>query len=197
MVDATGDRAERWREDLRLVERVLAGDGAAREALCVRLECVPRTLTAANARLGHFLSPDELADLAQDVVLSVWRKLGTFRGHATLEAWTWSFCHHELRNRVRRRRRRRAVVRASLAEIREPQAGATDPSSVDYDHLEEELAALDPAEQDVVRLKHFEHLTFSEIAARLGISPNTVKTRYYRGMVLLRRRLERREPPEA
>jgi len=197
MVDAPGDRVERWRNDLRLVERALAGEGAAREALTIRLECVPRTLAAANARLGNVLSADELADLAQDVVLAVWRKLGTFRGEATLESWAWSFCRHELWNRVRRRQRRRAVVHTSLEEIPRPPTSETGPSSVDYDHLEEGLAALDAAEREVIRLKHFEHLMFSEIAVRLGISPNTAKTRYYRGMVRLKHLLERGGEHEA
>ena len=197
MVDATGDRAMRWRADLQLVERVLDGDSAARDALIERLACVPRALAAANARLGNALSRDELADLAQDVVLAVWRKLGTFRGDATLESWAWSFCQHELWNRVRRRQRRRAVVHTSLEEIPQLQAGAAEPHSVDYDHLEEALAALEAPEQEVIRLKHFEHLMFSEIAERLGISPNTAKTRYYRGMVHLRRLLGRLERPEA
>ena len=36
---------------------------------------------------------------------------------------------------------------------------------------------------------------FQEIAARLGLSENTVKTRYYRGIERLRLRLQERETP--
>jgi DNA-directed RNA polymerase specialized sigma24 family protein len=39
-------------------------------------------------------------------------------------------------------------------------------------------------------MKHFEERTFEEIAAALGASPNTIKSRYYRGMLELRRILE-------
>jgi NAD(P)-dependent dehydrogenase (short-subunit alcohol dehydrogenase family) len=44
-------------------------------------------------------------------------------------------------------------------------------------------------EADVIRMKHFEDLTFEEIGTRLGNSINTVKTRYYRGISRLLDRL--------
>lgn len=180
--DPTGQQ-DAWERDLALVERVLAGDGHARDALCDRLVCVPRTLAILNARSGGRLGSEELADLAQDVVLTVWKKLGTFRGQATLESWAWSFCQLEYSNRSRRGRRR-AAVRSGLEDVHEPES--EDPDHVDYDHLERGLKALDPSEEEVIRLKHYEQLMFAEIAERLAISPNTAKTRYYRGMSRLR-----------
>ena len=41
----------------------------------------------------------------------------------------------------------------------------------------------------MVRLKHFEGLTFTQMGELLGLSANTVKSRYYRGICWLRRRL--------
>jgi RNA polymerase sigma factor (sigma-70 family) len=51
------------------------------------------------------------------------------------------------------------------------------------------LARLDPPADDIVRLKHFEELTFEEIGQRLLLSPNTAKTHYYRALVRLREAL--------
>ena len=48
------------------------------------------------------------------------------------------------------------------------------------------LARLSEAERGVIRLKQFEELTFDAIATRLGLSVNTAKTRYYRGLAHLR-----------
>ena len=48
------------------------------------------------------------------------------------------------------------------------------------------LSMLSPGESEVIRLKHFAQMTFEEIAERLGISANTAKTRYYRGLERLR-----------
>ena len=50
----------------------------------------------------------------------------------------------------------------------------------------ENLAAEDVR---IIRLKHFEEHTFDSIALRLALSVNTVKTRYYRAIEKLRRRL--------
>ena len=61
--------------------------------------------------------------------------------------------------------------------------------------LEPVYAGLESLEEDeaaVVRLKHFEDLTFERLAEVLGIPTNTAKTRYYRGMRKLRRRLAER-----
>lgn len=57
--------------------------------------------------------------------------------------------------------------------------------------LLEAVDALDRPEAEVIELKHFEGLSFTEVAARLSISSNSVKTRYYRGL----RRLEQRLSP--
>jgi RNA polymerase sigma-70 factor (ECF subfamily) len=40
-------------------------------------------------------------------------------------------------------------------------------------------------------LKEYQELTFLEIAEVLGLPPSTAKTRLYRGLTLLRERLER------
>ena len=51
------------------------------------------------------------------------------------------------------------------------------------------LARLPADEAMVMRLKHFEGLTFDEIGTRQAISPNTVKTRYYRALAAMRAQL--------
>ena len=51
------------------------------------------------------------------------------------------------------------------------------------------LGDLGPPAEEVIRLRHFSDLTFAAIARRLGLSPNTAKSHYYRGLVRLRGRL--------
>jgi DNA-directed RNA polymerase specialized sigma24 family protein len=62
---------------------------------------------------------------------------------------------------------------------------------LDFEHVYRGLAQIDPVQECVIRLKHFEHLTFEEIATRLGGNSNTAKTHYYRGLVRLRELLGR------
>lgn len=176
------------------MERVLAGAAGALDTLVARMECVPRFLGSLNARLGRPLGPHDLADLTQDTLIVIWEKLGTFEGRATLESWTYRFCYLELMNFVRRKGRRARVAAASLdAQGRGDPEVEPGHAPSDFEHVERSLAELPHDEEEVIRLKHFEGLVFVEIATRLGASPNTVKTRYYRGMGRLRALLARHE----
>jgi RNA polymerase sigma-70 factor (ECF subfamily) len=53
------------------------------------------------------------------------------------------------------------------------------------------VAALPAEQREVIVLKEYEGLTFMEIAEVLELPISTVKTRLYRGLSLLRHRLER------
>ena len=57
------------------------------------------------------------------------------------------------------------------------------------DDIHVALERLGGIEADILRLKHFEGLTFAEIARRMGSPENTVKARYYRGLARLERML--------
>ena len=182
-------------QDLDLARRVLDRDQAALQALLDRLQCVPRILAARNRMLGRPLSNDELADLAQDVVASALRKLDTFEGRAALETWLYRIASWELMNRIRRRQRRRGVVKeADALEDFEPASSGPGPAELAEEadaarlrqRLHAELERLSPADQELVRLKHYEDLSFTQLGERLGSSPNTLKARYYRAMSKLR-----------
>lgn len=169
--------------DLRFVREVLDGDPAARGDFVTRMQCVPRFLHARNRRLGGVLGDEELADLTQDVLALVWRKLASFRGEAALETWVYRVSVFELMNRVRKRSARRAIGQDE-AELH-LEGAATEAPAV-HDDVHRGLERIGPPESDVLRLKHFEELTFREIGARLELSANTAKTIYYRGLERLR-----------
>lgn len=175
-----------YRADVELVRRALDEDGAAMDHLTRRLRCVPPILAARNARLGRPLDEHELADLSQEALIRIWRKLATFSGRSRFETWVYGICRLELMNSFRRKRR---GPRASVDYGGEPPPDPPTndpPSALDYEHVYESLERLGSPEADVVRLKHFDGLTFEEIGATLDISPNTAKTQYYRGLERLR-----------
>jgi RNA polymerase sigma-70 factor (ECF subfamily) len=196
----TGAEGERGFEaDLELVRRVLSGGSGGAQALesfIERMRCVPRMLAAKNARLGHLLGAEELEDLAQDTLVSIWRRLDSFAGLATLETWAYTFCQLELANRLRARERRQRGVGGARELGHEAWVDGGEPrhdvlrTAFDYEHLHLAIERVGADDADVLRLKHFEELTFDEIGARLAISPNTAKTRYYRGIDRLRELLE-------
>ncbi len=174
--------------DAQLVSEVLSGRQERLGELARRFCCLPRIVRALDARLGSRLQEHDLLDVAQDALVLAWQKLADYGGEARLESWLYGIARLELLNALRRRARRHARG-ADVTEIDPAGPGSAPGLSLDYEVLQRALATLDPAEASVVRLKHFEELTFDEIGARLGTSPNTAKTRYYRGLARLEERL--------
>lgn len=173
--------------DARLVEAALAGDAQAGERLAERLMCVPRVLGAINARRGGRLSGHDLEDLIGDCLLGIWRKLGSYHGEATLEGWLYRFCFLEFMNKARLLSRRPEVSKPELFQHESPEVALD--SDLQREDLERTLLRLGPPDADVVRLKHYDELTFEGIAKALGITTKMAKTRYYRGIAWLQREL--------
>lgn len=174
--------------DLQLVQAVLRREPAALEQFGARVACAHRFVALCNGQLGRVLRADELEDAAQSAIATVWHKLDSYRGEASLETWVFRFCDFEVRNAGRRAMRRRAP---SLDEVAEPkQDGAPVEAAVDdADQVHAAIARLPADEAVVVQLKHFQALTFDAIGTNLGCSANTVKTRYYRAIAALRHHL--------
>jgi RNA polymerase sigma-70 factor, ECF subfamily len=170
--------------DRDLVRAVVAGDEPATALFVRRMQCVPRFLSVLNARGA--LDSQESGDLVQSVLASVWRRLPDFAGHSTLESWVYPFCVHELMNAYRRRRRRPS----RSDDVPEPPAPPIPDPAWFHEDVHAALERLGAEEADIIRKKHFDELTFEEIARRLDISANTAKTRYYRALVKLRAMLK-------
>ncbi len=167
--------------DLELVGRALERAPEAIEQLGERLRCVARIVASRNAVLRQPLRQEDLADLIQDCLALIWRKLRTFEGRASLETWVYRICTLELMNGVRRVRRdkgsRLSVVEEMVTDERADPANHTA-----LQDLHSGLAELDPLDGEIMRLKHFEDLTFVEIGLRLSVTTSKAKARYYRGL---------------
>ncbi len=181
--------------DRRLVDRALAGDEQAIEALVRSVACLPRVLRHQNLRRGSPLSPHDLEDVLQEALLAVWKKLGSYDGRGPLEHWALGFALVEFQKGLERRARRhgRAVELPSEMEPPAPSSG----SEVDAERVTQALAGLETHEALILRLKHYQGQTFEEIASQLRFPANTIKTRYYRSLAKLRRALERRSDRSA
>ncbi len=186
MAESSERKTPSGADDHALVQRLLRGERVELPLLAARLRCVPRALELLNARAGRPLGPEELADLAQDVLVVAWRKLVQYEGLAPLEGWAWGICVLGYRNAVRRRRRMRqeASALASLGGALGDSTRDADPWA--FEDVHEGLQRIGREEARVIRLKHFDGLTFEEIARALDISPSTAKARYYRGLEELR-----------
>ena len=186
-----GDSPEAAQVDLELVRGVLAGDADARAAFARRMRCVPRILSAINFRRSAALGAQDLEDLAQDSLVRILEKLETYRGHTTLEYWVHRFCYLQTMNWVRRRGRRAEKTSRLESDI---EAEGRETPQLDPGELEELMEQMHPREAEAVRLRLFEELDFDQIGELLDIPPATAKSRYYRGISWLQRRV--RQQPE-
>lgn len=168
--------------DRTLARRVLTGESRALEEFRERLRCVATFVTERNARFASPLNRQDLPDVIQQCLLVIWRKLDTFDGRSSLTTWIYRICVFELMNAMRRTRRTRVVTMSGAdAELDEPSA-MPESGLVEREGLLRALAELPPDLECVLRLKHFEDLSFAALAARLDITVSLAKARYYRGL---------------
>ena len=189
----THDRKDAGAEDFALVRGVLKREPEAIHRFTERMRCVARFLAVRNVRSGRLLSNHDLEDLTQEVLVCVWKRLDDFDGRGPLETWVFQFCYLQfLRHlRVEGRRLPGASLQDHLRAAESVQSPAELVAYDAYEPLYEALDALPEDEAGLLRLKHFEEMTFETIGARLGISPNTAKTRYYRALSRLGAALRR------
>ena len=179
--------------DEELVEEFQRGDPHAFDVLVQRWE---RKIQGAIYRI---MGPEEDArDLSQETLLKAYRALGTFKKEARFSSWLYQIALNVCRDRMRRRKARPQVSLDEMMEAGEiaPLGRGPNPlEMIEARDLSRTVAAavesLPPEQREVIVLKEYQGLTFLEIAEALDIPISTVKTRLYRGLSLLRQRLER------
>ncbi|MGO8931426.1 MAG: RNA polymerase sigma factor [Limisphaerales bacterium] len=132
----------------------------------------------------------EAQDLVQETLLQAVRSAPRFRGGSSVYTWL----HAILLNLTRRyhRDRKRMVYDDELAR-QEPCPPEEDPSRLDVEMttgaLADALARLSGPHREVLILRFYEDMKIHEIAAHLGISKGTVKSRLHYAIAELQRRL--------
>ena len=157
-------------------------DRAAFAALFNRF--APR-LKAYALRLGasHALAED----IAQESMLTLWRKAGSFDpGRATAEAWIFAIARN-LRIDLFRRARFE-VIRSELPEKPSEELNAEAVvAAVQYAaRVRRALGALPTEQAEVIRLSFFDDRPHAEIERTLGVPLGTVKSRLRLAMARLR-----------
>lgn len=147
---------------------------------------------------------EEAEDLAQDVFVTVFKRLDGFRGESSLRTWIYTIALNLSRNRLRARDQRRYREHQSLEEHGDALQLATDPRpeslgddptrGVDREEalvaLHRALDALAPEAREVLVLRDLDELAYEDIAALLELPVGTVKSRIFRARAALRQLME-------
>ena len=130
---------------------------------------------------------DAAADVLQEVLLAISRKLASLRDPRWFRAWAYRIATREAVRQSRRiRHEPQAVDPDDLANVPVDHALTPfDPEEIAQ--LSEAVAALPPASQIVIRMHYLEGLTQLEVAEALEISVGTVKSRISYGLATLRK----------
>lgn len=182
------------RDDAELVSRAGAGDAGAFEAIMRR----HNRLLFRTAR-GIVDDDAEAQDVVQDAYLLAFTGLHSFRGDASLGTWLVRITINTAISAQRKKGRQvRLDDRAELANEPSPEnemafsSPATespdalaDRSQV-RDLLQDGIASLPVIYRSVFILRAVEEVSVEEAACCLGVSVETVKTRFLRARVMLR-----------
>jgi RNA polymerase sigma factor (sigma-70 family) len=135
--------------------------------------------------------PHAAHDLTAETFAQAWISRSRFRDEANGSAgpWLYGIARHVLLVSVRQRRiESTACTRLGvLSGVDREQA--PEPAETWLEGLDEALASLPEAQQDAIRMRIVEDLTYDEAADRLAVTPQVVRTRVSRGLSTLRKHL--------
>ena len=195
-----------------LLARVREGDGVAVNDLLERhRESVRRLI---DLRMDQVLKRRvDASDIVQDVMIEAHRRMETYLENPVIPFHLW------LRQMAKDRlidahRRHRGAARRSIDREQPLAVAANNESTVDllgqlsdnqltpaaqatWQELQRRFEAaskqLEPIDQEIVFMRHFEHLTNQEAAVALELSPQAASMRYLRAMRRLRELLNNPE----
>src|SRR5262245_30432874 len=182
--------------DEELVDALRLREPTAAERLIARYGC--RAYRLAVRITGH---AEDAEDVVQDAMLSVVRKIDTFRGESAFGSWLYRI----VSNAAYGCRRSQASKEIPLEEVlpafdehgrhaslfRDWSSSVDDPAAQKQlrDVLTSAVDELPPRYRAAIVLRDVEGLSTAEVADALGISVPTAKTRAHRARLLLRKRL--------
>lgn len=176
--------------DSQIIERTLGGEPDAFNLLVRRWE---RQIYGLTLRM---LGRDEEAkDATQETFLSAYRNLSKFRGEAKFSSWIYRIALNICNTRLRSRSKttisideQRETIGFELAAEMDDLGDVIQREEVTR-HVRRALQGLPFEMRQVIIMKEYEGLKFSEIAEVLAIPISTVKTRMYTGLSELKKRL--------
>jgi RNA polymerase sigma-70 factor (ECF subfamily) len=125
--------------------------------------------------LRHMKNREDAEEVAQDVLMKVYRKVGAFRGDAALSSWIYRITFNTAMSRLRNSKLARLADQMLRSQLRQAVTRA--------------ILELPEIYRAPVVLRDIQGLTTEEASSRLRLKDQTLKSRLHRGRLMLRERL--------
>jgi len=178
-----------------LLSRARAGDS---EAFCLLVEPLQARLLRQAVALAGDLSAAE--DLVSETLVEAWKSLPRYHETCRFSTWLYAILLHRCQKAVRRDRSRPASfarfssVEAQAAHDRQEQIPAAEASPAEaavqselFLQLRQCVERLPAKHREIVLLRFFEDASLPDMAAVLGCSIGTVKSRLHQALEKLRK----------
>ena len=181
--------------EARFIAALKARDERAFNALVARFQ--DRVYNLIRRLLGN---PEEARDVTQEVFVSVFEKVDSYRGDASIATWIYRIATNHAKNRIKYLSRRKDRQRESLESLAVPPTSSRLSAEVprpDQAYLRERtsrlvdaaLGELDEEQRIVLVLRDVEGQSYEDIAEITGLQLGTVKSRLHRGRQRLKEAL--------
>lgn len=166
--------------DMTLIQAIARGENTALDELYAR-----HGLPLLNYLIGQLSDPALAEEVLQNVMLSVWKAAGGFRGESKVRTWLIAIA----RNHAINARRGKHIITSPLYES--DAVSSTEPieSLIRQDkaaQVRHALLRLPPDQRETLELVFYHNLSGAEVAQVLNISEGTVKSRLHRAKAALK-----------
>jgi len=162
------------------IDKILDGDTNAFTVLVDRYKDLVFTL--ALRMLKH---REEAEEVAQDTFIKVYKSLNKFKGDSKFSTWIYRVAYNTCLDRIKKNKRQQYTV--EINEYTEHQVKTIDNALDQMEAKEREqsmqdcLALLPSEDSFLLTLYYFEEQSLEEIGKVVGLKPNNVKVKLFRG----------------
>ncbi len=133
-------------------------------------------------------------DITQDVFISCYKKLDTFREESSIKTWIYRITTNRCKDVMKSKAYKYKKITQSLFDHYFSKDGTPEDLLIKKSEEKEislKVLALPLKYREVIFLYYFENLKIEDISTLLSINANTVKTRLHRGRELIKQMYER------
>ena len=177
-------------EELKIIEKVLNGDKNAFEELVLQNQ-----KNVYNLALKMTGNEDDALDISQEAFLKAYRQLDSFRGESRFSVWLYRMTHNLCIDFLRKRPKAKVISLTApdddgdTYDLEIPDLRNLPEDSVFRQELRKDIAEsideLGQRHREILVMREVTGMSYTEIAAALGLSEGTVKSRLARARISL------------